>query len=169
MFARKVDSSSSDNGLPELDMGYRQSVNEQTNAPAYKYPKFYDRNEYTDNNGRDSKSSLIATLKKQINTAMGGHQSDEMSYSVGLDIDDISDLANNISSNQSFATHCESSDNSSGDEAEEWRDVLSFFCCDGLALTAEQIEAGMSLVRRDSSFIIKSNSLRVLLNSKENC
>lgn len=180
---RKVDSIITvDNGLtklPELAENCKQSYNEPASIsiPAYKYPRFYNRNDFIENHGRESKSALLATLKKQINTAMGGQpQPEEMSYSVGLDIDDLSDLANtnnNInvmmtSQHSSFATHGGSSDCSGGDEAEEWRDVLSFFCCDGLALTAEQIEIGMSLVRRDSSFIIKSNSLRVLLNAKDN-
>jgi hypothetical protein len=174
---KKVDSIVTvDNGITKPTETCKQSINEPTavSIPAYTYPRFYNRNDFIENHGRESKSALIATLKKQISTAMGGQpQTEEMSYSVGLDIDDMSDLNTNInmmmtSHHTSFATHGDSSDSSGGDEAEEWRDVLSFFCCDGLALTPEQIEIGMSLVRRDSSFIIKSNSLRVLLSAKEN-
>lgn len=182
---KKIDSIITvDNGLtklPEPTETYKPSFKEPATVsiPAYTYPRFYNRNDFIENHGRESKAALIATLKKQINTAISGQpQTEEMSCNVGLDIDDMSDLANTsisnmmMTSHNSFATNGESSDSSGGggDEAEEWRDVLSFFCCDGLALTPEQIEIGMSLVRRDSSFIIKSNSYRVLLNAKtDNC
>mmetsp|Transcript_17534 Transcript_17534/g.38877 ORF Transcript_17534/g.38877 Transcript_17534/m.38877 type:complete len:266 (+) Transcript_17534:107-904(+) len=45
-------------------------------------------------------------------------------------------------------------------EAEQWRDVLSFFC-GSLSVSAEQLD--MNMVRRDSSFLVKSNSYSSLL------
>jgi len=73
---------------------------------------------------------------------------------VGLDIDDI--------------YHCESKsiestvDGGMCVEAAEWRDVLSFFC-GNTSVSAEQTEVGMSMVRRDNSFLVKSNSYSSLL------
>jgi hypothetical protein len=77
--------------------------------------------------------------------------------SVGLDIDDIYYNAD------AFSGTIESSYGSSEHldvEAEQWRDVLSFFC-GSLSVSAEQLD--MNMVRRDNSFLVKSNSYSSLL------
>mmetsp|Transcript_21387 Transcript_21387/g.48424 ORF Transcript_21387/g.48424 Transcript_21387/m.48424 type:complete len:248 (+) Transcript_21387:116-859(+) len=77
--------------------------------------------------------------------------------SVGLDIDDIyynaDALSGTIESSYGSSEHLDV-------EAEQWRDVLSFFC-GSLSVSAEQLD--MNMVRRDSSFLVKSNSYSSLL------
>lgn len=68
---------------------------------------------------------------------------------------------NNNNQSNGLSSSCHGSTASEDDlmkvEADEWRDVLAFFCGSN-PLTAEQTEAGMKLVRRDSSFIIKNHN-----------
>lgn len=154
-----------------MEISFKQSYKESNNGesgfsePHLKVMKTSHGRDLIKNNDKvESKSALLATLKKQINNAIHGDQGLQ-DNNIGLDIDDVYNASNSGSFSSFSSFNSLQPTESSCDEAEEWKDVLAFFCCDGKALSPEQIEAGMNLVRRDSSFIIKSNSLRKLLNS----
>jgi len=115
----------------------------------------------------------------------GATSNPHASTCVGLDIDDMyqanyggampsssgssSSFSSSSSSSVMGDSSCGTSSSSTGDEdnhnvveAEEWKDVLSFFCGNP-SVSAEQMDAGMNMVRRDSSFLVKTNSYSSLL------
>ena len=105
--------------------------------------QYQDQNNTNSNNNRDSFDST-EDIQMEID------QTDP------FDLSGDTTLGADLSGGTITIDPDDQQDNGQG-EAEEWKSVLSFFCGQN-SLTAEQTEAGMNLVRKDSSFCLKSLS-----------